>query len=96
MIINRIVYLEFITRIYLFHNKRSMMNIHDLLTNWQESAEKANISIEDGECNENLFAVAGMYIRSRIQAGDAVTAKGDSSCWDCTRFGCGTWSAEFC
>jgi len=31
------------------------MNIRDLLANWQESVEKANIPIEDGECKENLL-----------------------------------------
>jgi len=65
------------------------MNIRDLLANWQESVEKANIPIEDGECKENLFAVAGMYLRTGIQSGYVNTAKGDSSCWDCTIIGCG-------
>ena len=59
------------------------MKINELLANWQESVEKANLQIEDGECREDLLAVAGLSLRSRIQAGEATTMNGNTSCWGC-------------
>ena len=56
------------------------MKINELLANWQESVEKAKLKIEDGEYRENILAVAGLSLLSRVLTGDATTMYGNTSC----------------